>query len=120
MTHNINTPTREAIVVKLTVGQPVPCLDIDPIRLPVDVDGYADVFDANLIGLIDGMITWDALDSTGEYLLVWSSDRATVKGVCPACDEVFPVSEGYPVDLPEPGSDNLGICAVACGCGDKD
>lgn len=115
MTHNTNTPTREAIVLRLTAPDAgTPCVDIDPISIPVDVDGYADVFDSSLIGLIDGMITWESLDSSGEYLLVWSDDQSTVKGVCPTCDEIFPVSEGYPVDMIG------GPDAVMCGCVDAD
>lgn len=113
--NNTNTPMREAMVIKVTEKDTwTPACDVDPIMLPVDVDGYADVFDPGLIGLIDGLITWDALDSTGEYLLVWSSDRSTVKGVCPTCDEVFPVSEGYPID-------RIGASdSVCCGCEDAD
>lgn len=112
MTHNHNTPTREATVM-LVVGKAdwtiVP--NVDLIVLPVDCSALADVFDSGLIGLVDALITWDALDSTGEYVLVWSGTHEMVKGVCPVCDDVFPVSEGFPGDELNEGYD-----AVCCGC----
>lgn len=118
MTHNHNTPTREAVVMIIKGKDDwAPVIEVDPISLPVDVDGYADVFDPGLIGLLDGLITWDALDDSGEYALVWSGTHELVKGVCPSCDEVFSVSDGYPVD--QFSEDAAGQEAVRCGCEDE-
>lgn len=116
-----NTPTREAKVMMVTTGGMVNFMEIDPIDLPVDSAGLADVFHPGLIGLMDALLDADAAfsehqtNTMAEYVLVWSDDETMVKGTCPVCDDFFPVSEGFPGD-----ELNEGYEAVCCGCDPDD
>jgi hypothetical protein len=111
-----NTPTREAMVMVSHDGADyVPSIDVDPITLPVDSAGMADVFDSGLVRLMDAMCAWESFDTRSTYQLVWSDDRTLVRGVCPVCDDFFPVSEGFPGD-----ELNEGYNAVCCGCDPKE
>jgi hypothetical protein len=115
-------PKAEAHVIVHTLNRDDwrPVVEMDPIMVPVDQVGpgqVADVFDADLLGLVDGICALDAAFSEGEttamleYLLVWSANGQPVKGVCPGCDDVFIVSGGIPGDMLNEGYD-----AVCCGC----
>jgi hypothetical protein len=105
-------PKREAVVmVSRNMDDFVPCLDVDPIMIPVDCSGIADVFDFGLLVLMDSICTWEAEDVTADYRLVWSDTRKPVIGVCPMCDDFFEVAEGFPGDEEEDGYE-----AVICGC----
>jgi hypothetical protein len=116
MSHTAPTPHREAIVVVSHDGNDyVPSVDVDPISLPTENDGLADVFDADLLGLMDGICAWESFDTHSTYRLVWSDDRSPVRGLCPVCDDVFEVSEGFPGD-----ELNEGHNAVCCGCDPRD
>lgn len=80
-------PKREAIVT--WSGRP--SLSFDPIMLPVELSAYgllADVFDPNLIRLVEAMAQLPDLS------LVWSDGESNVMGCCPACDRVFRVADG--------------------------
>lgn len=112
------TPTREAIVLVTTNGSALtPHVEIDPIMLPVDSAGMADVFDSGLIGLMDAMCTWESMTGGMEtgFQVVWTAGHELVRGVCPVCDDVFTVSEGFPGDQL-----NEGYEAVCCGCDPRD
>lgn len=126
MSRTFVLPKVEAKVTARALGSDAPAhdvLDIDPIMLPTEpypagaAPYVADVFDGALVGLMDGIC---ALDSgTDEYTLVWSDSGFAVKGVCPMCDDVFVVSEGWPVTVEI--RDGIGTCAaVGCGCADRD
>lgn len=105
-------PKREAVVQHLRAdGEWMTSVDVDPIMLPVDKDGYVDVFDDDLIGLVDGIVTWESLDQSAHYRLVWSDSEKAVVGICPRCDRDFPVSEGFPGD-----ELNEGYNSVCCRC----
>lgn len=114
MAFNAPLPNREAIVI--VNGHP--SLDFDPITLPVEMSGHGlmvDVFNADVMRLIDSVIELetrpDSLDFT--YSLVWSDGYSDVRGMCPLCDQPFPVVEGAPGD-----EHNEGVRAVTCGCYD--
>lgn len=112
MLTTLPTPHREAIVeVSRDGAEYVASMDVDPISLPVDSSGMADVFDPQLLGLMDNLCAWESFDTRATYRLVWSDDQRAVRGVCPRCDDVFPVSEGFPGD-----ELNEGVNAVCCGC----
>jgi hypothetical protein len=116
MTTESFSPMREAVVTVSHKGaDPILAVDVDPINLPVDASGMADVFDPSLVGLMDAICAWESFDTDATYHLVWSSDRTPVRGVCPVCDDVFPVSEGMPGDELNEGYD-----AVCCGCDPRD
>jgi hypothetical protein len=117
MTTESFTPVHEATVEVTRIGDAdsKPSADVDPINLPVDSSGMVDVFDANLIGLMDAICAWESIDTAVTYRLVWSDDRKPVRGVCPVCDDVFEVSEGFPGDELNEGYD-----AVCCGCDPRD
>lgn len=86
-------------------------LDFDPIMIPVDKAGLADVFHGPLMSLVDNLE-----DLTGyEMALVWSGSGHPVKGVCPVCDDFFIVHEGFNGD-----ELNEGVDAVCCGCDPRD
>jgi hypothetical protein len=112
------TPTREAIVLVTTNGSPLtPHVEIDPIILPLDSAGIADVFHPGLIGLMDAMTEWEATTGGMEtgFQLVWSDTQLPVTGTCPVCDDFFIVSEGFSGD-----ELNEGYEAVCCGCDPRD
>jgi len=95
-------------------------LDFDPVMIPVESLDTTDVFDSNVIGLMNGLIEAE-IEGSGPsgkgpmYGLVWSATGHPVKGVCPVCDDVFPVSDGAPGDELNEGYD-----AVCCGCDPRD
>jgi hypothetical protein len=97
-------------------------LDIDPIMLPIEpypagASPYvADVFDAGLSSLIDVLVSRP--DDAPEFRLVWSDSGFSVKGVCPMCDDVFQVDDGWTITVEI--RDGVGMCAVGCGCADLD
>lgn len=116
--NNTNTPQAEAKVQVRTVGEDwCDSLDFDPIMIPVESDGLTDAFDANVYALTGVILDIEAgfsehrTDQMTEYNLVWSASGATVKALCPVCDDVFPVAEGAPGDELNEGYD-----AVWCGC----
>ena len=89
---------------------------IRPLTLDVESDGeMADVFQPTLGGLMDSLVLWESMDSSASYRLVWSDTGYMVRGVCPVCDDVFPVSEGFSGD-----EANEGYEAVCCGCNPAD
>lgn len=85
-------------------------LDFDPMMIPMEADGLTDAFNSSVYALSGALIDMDGA-ATLEYNLVWSDSGATVKAVCPVCDDVFPVAEGAPGDELNEGYD-----AVWCGC----
>ena len=95
----------EAIVqVRDEHGPWRPCLEIDPILLPLDDRGrIADTFDPGLIGLVSALS--DVLFGV-DRRLVWSADYRPVWGTCSGCDRVFVVTDGTP-----------GVDDITCGCG---
>jgi len=112
-----NTPSREAIVMftRTDSHAPVPSLEFDPIDLPIDSAGMADVFHSGLVGMMDAICDREAIEHAATYTLVWSGTTDRVMGVCPVCDDVFPVSDGFTGD-----ELNEGYEAVCCGCDPSD
>jgi hypothetical protein len=123
----MNTPSAEALIVIRNYdpttqawGEWRDSLEFDPIDLPVEdhTDGTApimtDVFNSNVIGLVNALLEADD-DGHTERMLVWSDSRNPVKGNCPVCDDVFPIAEGAPGDELNEGYD-----AVWCGCDPAD
>lgn len=97
------------------------CLDIDPIEIPVespDLD-TTDVYNKRVMDLVSAVMDADSAFSEHrtnrmqEYDIVWTETNRSVKGVCPCCDDVFPIAEGAPGDTLNEGFD-----AVWCGCED--
>lgn len=121
--NNTNTPYAEAKVQFRNQGDVAwaDSIDVDPIQLPVEafvnpgVPRTTDVFDSGLIGLMDAICAWESLAPVTTYRLVWSDTETAVMGMCPVCDEEFPVSEGMPGD-----ELNEGFNAVTCGCDPRD
>lgn len=120
--NNTNTPQAEVkIQVRQVGGDWRDSLDFDPIMIPVESDGLTDAFDRNVYALTGAILEIEAgfserrTDQMTEYNLVWSDSGATVKALCPVCDDVFPVAEGAPGDELNEGYD-----AVFCGCDPKD
>ena len=120
MASNARLPKAEAKVVVRDFGTDTwrDSVDFDPIMLPVESPEITDVFDSRLIALMDAMIEAETSavgpKSTGPvYGLVWSETSNAVKGVCPVCDDLFPVSDGAPGD-----ELNEGYNAITCGCWD--
>lgn len=119
MTHNTNTPKFTAKVVRrANGGEWCDAEDFQPVEIPVEAfEGSAgpyltDVFDGTVYGLVGALIEADT-DALVDYDLVWSDSGFSVKGLCPGCDDVFPVAEGVPGDVLNEGYD-----AVCCGCAD--
>lgn len=117
MANNAPLPKAEANVVVRNFGTEAwrSALSFDPITLPVEIRDLdtTDVFDEGLMRLVDAIVEIDTHPRvTLEYLLVWSATGRAVKGVCPACDDVFTVSKGV--------THIFGYnAAVQCGCMDK-
>jgi hypothetical protein len=115
MASNAPLPKAEAQVMVRDFGTEAwrPSLDFDPVVIPVESLNTADVYDSTVMGLVDAIV--EAETSEGhpqfEYMLVWSKTGHAVKGVCPECDDVFIVSEGFT----KPDTFN-GDAAVMCGC----
>jgi len=104
-------PKAEAIVqIKAQEGW-IPSVSFDPIDIPVDVMTHngiplsADVYHSPLIWLVNALTEIETPDA--EYRLVWSVDGNVVRGLCPVCDDMFVVSDGF-------GGDQVN--AVSCGC----
>lgn len=114
-------PTAEAKVLIRNFGSSDwrDCLEIDPVSIPVESRDLmtTDVFNSTVIALVDAVIEAE-MDETGfgpkdpsyDYTIVWSATGREVKGVCPRCDEIFPIAEGVPGDELNEGYD-----AVWCG-----
>lgn len=129
--NNTNTPMAEAKIQARRINDPddtwADVIEIDPVMIPVEpFEGAAgpyltDVFNATVIGISNAIVDLDAAFSEGhttdmlEYNLVWSGSGFSVKGVCPVCDDVFPIAEGFPGDEVNEGYD-----AVCCGCDPRD
>lgn len=90
-------------------------LDFDPIMIPVESELTTDVFNSTVIAISDAMISAEIDNGLTDYRLVWSDTEIDVKGLCPVCDDVFPVGEGAPGDELNEGYD-----AVFCGCDPAD
>lgn len=122
MARNAQLPKVEAKVIVRPFGKDTAWTDsvsFDPIMLPVEGPEITDVFDSSLIALLRAVIETETssvgLNGTGPiYGLVWSATGNAVKGVCPVCDDLFPVSEGAPGDELNEGYD-----AITCGCWDE-
>ena len=124
MASNAPLPTAEAKVVVRNFGTETwrDSLEFDPIMLPVEnsspVQGpyTTDVFADSVMTIVSAISDAEMRDfdinGSPEYGLVWSATGYPVKGTCPVCDDVFPVSEGTGV---------MGdYDAVSCGCEDED
>lgn len=119
MASNARLPQAEAKVVVRDFGTEIwrDSTDFDPIMLPIESPETTDVFYGPLMDLMSSLI--DAEVGAAEwpstkrpvYGLVWSDTNHAVKGVCPVCDDLFPVSEGALGD-----ELNEGYEAVCCGC----
>lgn len=111
----MNLPNREAMIqFRHPNMEWRNSLDMDPVQLPVEATPFGllvDVFDANLLGLVDLLCALD--NGPTEYRLVWSDGEDDVRGMCPLCHMPFPVAEGAPGDI-----HNEGVNAVTCGCYD--
>lgn len=119
----MTNPMAEAKIQVRTLGEDPwrDALEMDPVMIPVlDYVGGAapiltDVSNETVIAAVESILDAEMIpqhnipSSILEYNLVWSDTGFSVKGVCPVCDDVFPVAEGAP------GSD-----AVVCGCEDDD
>jgi len=121
MASNARLPEAEAKVVVREFGTEDwrDSLDFDPIMLPVESPETTDVFYGPLMDLMHTMIEHETqefrIPTSPEYGLVWSDTGHPVKGVCPVCDDIFPVSDGAPGD-----ELNEGYEAVCCGCDPRD
>ncbi len=89
---------------------------IDPITLPVESGGFTDVFDDDLMTLVENMLEWDDCRGLREFRLVWSKNGHDVRGVCPGCDDVFPIFDGFVADVEDSPGAASGASAVCCGC----
>lgn len=91
-------------------------LDFDPVEIPVEDTSITDVYDSMVMNLVTAIIEAEIETDRPkfEYMLVWSKTGHAVKGVCPECDDVFIVSEGFTNDTFD------GKAAVMCGCVDED
>lgn len=119
MASNAPLPYAEAKVQVRTVGETEwrDSLDFDPVEIPVESTDTTDVFNEHVIKLIDAILEADVEHPTQvlDYNVVWSETGHTVKGLCPVCDDVFPIAEGAPGDELNEGYD-----AVFCGCDPAD
>lgn len=124
MASNAPLPIAEAKVQVRNFGTDTwrDSLDFDPVMIPVESLDTTDVFNSNVIGLVNAVMEAEinANDFSGampnyEYQVVWSATNHPVKGVCPVCDDVFPITEGAPGDELNEGYD-----AVFCGCDPED
>lgn len=120
MANNAALPKAEAKVVVRDFGTEAwrDALDFDPVTIPVEMRDMdtTDVYDSTVMSLVTSIIEaeTDGSQVRFEYMLVWSATGHPVKGVCPICDGVFIVSEGFTNDTFD------GNAAVQCGCMDTD
>lgn len=120
MATNAPLPKAEAKVVVRDFGTDAwrDSLDFDPVEIPVETPTVftTDVYDPTVMGLVTSIIEAEVAEGHPkfEYMLVWSETGRAVKGVCPECDDVFIVSEGFTNDTFD------GSAAVMCGCVDND
>jgi len=118
MASNAHLPKAEAKVVVRNLGEDTwrDSMDFDPITLPVENADLltTDVYDSGVMRLVDAIIEAETeTPLTLEYMLVWCATGRAVKGVCPICDDIFIVSEGFTNDTFD------GNAAVQCGCIDE-
>lgn len=119
MASNAKLPKAEAKVVVRDFGTETwrDSLDFDPAMIPVETPDIltTDVYDPTVMGLVTAIIEAEIDHDRPkfEYMLVWSETGRAVKGVCPECDDVFIVSEGFTNDTFD------GSAAVMCGCTDN-
>lgn len=93
-------------------------LDFEPAMIPVENRDMSttDVYDPTVMSLVTAIIEAEVPEGHPqfEYMLVWSETGRAVKGVCPECDDIFIVSEGFTNDTFN------GSAAAMCGCVDDD
>lgn len=103
MATNAPLPTAEAKVQIKDFGSDTwrDSLDFDPVEIPVESADTTDVFNSGVINLVNAVMEAE-IDADGfsgampsyDYQIVWSASGLPVLGMCPVCDESFPVSEG--------------------------